>query len=362
MFILDSHCDTPSWIVRGRDIGRDNPLVQVDFPKLHEGGVSASFFALYIPHTFAGDKAASYALSMISGVYDAVEANSSVAAMAFSARDVDDVYASGRTAILMGMENGSPIGDSLSLLRLFHRLGVRYVTLTHNGDNLIADAAAEGRTWHGLSAFGREVVAEMNRLGMIVDVAHVSDETFWDCMKYSKAPIVSTHSCCRALAGHRRNMTDDMIRAMASEGGVIQINFYPCFLSDEFDAGFGSSELSRRADRIESEFIADPCNPLKLEALMEVSREMLDLQRPDVASVVDHIDHAVEIAGIDHVGIGSDFDGIQVPPRGLEDVSKIGAVFVEMRRRGYSESDIAKVAGGNFMRVFRAVESASCRG
>lgn len=359
MLILDSHCDTPSQIVRGRDLGLDNRYGHVDFPKLRRGGVDASFFALYTSRDLAPDAATRYALEMMAGVYDAVQAHPDEVAMAFSTREILENKDKGRVSVLLGMENGAPIQQSLPLLRLFWRMGVRYMTLTHNGDNAIADAAAQGSTWHGLSPFGREVVAEMNRIGMLIDVAHVSDETFYDCIRYSKVPIVSTHSCCRALCPHRRNMTDDMLRALARNGGVIQINFYPCFLTDTFSAVLSAAGLEDEGEQLEAAFIADPTNPVRVAAWHEVQDRLLALERPSYKMVVDHIEHAIRIAGIDHVGIGSDFDGIAVPPAGLEDVSKIGIIFDEMRQRGYGETEIEKVAGGNFLRVMRAVEDYS---
>ena len=191
------------------------------------------------------------------------------------------------------------------------------MTLCHSRDNLICDSCASRvKRWHGLSPFGREVVAEMHRLGMLVDVSHVSDETFYDVLKYSSKPVVATHSCCRALTDHPRNMTDDMSRALAEKGGVIQINFYPVFLDGSFH-----------------------------------EEEMYTAPRPSYKRIVDHIDHVVSLVGIDYVGIGSDFDGIDVAPEGLENISMMPKVFEEMRRRGYSENDIAKVASENFLNV-----------
>ena len=315
MFVLDSHCDTPSLMIRGLDVGQAGGEGHVDLWRLKEGGVDASFFALYTPADISEDEAACRALEMLGKVYEAVERYSDRVALATSPEEALANKRKGLCSIFLGMENGSPIHRSLTLLRLFHRMGVRYMTLTHNGDNEIADSAAEGKRWHGLSPFGREVVAEMNRLGMIVDVAHVSDETFHDVLSCSAAPIVSTHSCCRALSGHRRNMTDGMIRAMADKGGVIQINFYPFFLTGT--------------------------------------------EKATVDDVVRHIDHAVDVAGIEHVGIGTDFDGIEVTPEGLEDISKLPVLFDRMRSRGYSDDDLEKIAGGNFLRVFDEVLSVS---
>ena len=247
MFVLDSHCDTPTMMMRGRDIGMNNERGHVDLPKLKAGGVDASFFALYTSADLQPDAATRYALEMIGRIYDAVEANSGIASLAFSPDDALRNKAKGLISIFIGMENGAPVQKSLSLLRVFHRLGVRYITLTHNADNEIADSAAQGQRWHGLSPFGREVVAEMNRLGMIIDVAHASDETFYDVLEYSRAPIVSTHSCCRALTHHRRNMSDEMLRALADKGGVIQINFYPfgCVRQDSGGFRTGVQELDR---------------------------------------------------------------------------------------------------------------------
>ena len=260
MFVLDSHCDTPSQIMRLRDLSLDNPYAHIDFPKLKKGGVDASFFALYTPGTMDPDAATRYALEMIAGVNDAVEASSDIAALANTPEEAFRNKDNGKISIFLGMENGLPVQGSLALLRQFYRMGVRYLTLTHNTDNLICDSAAQGQRWGGLSPFGREVVAEMNRLGMIIDLAHASDKTFYDCIKYSKAPVVSTHSCCRALAKHRRNMTDDMIQCIAEAGGVIQINFYPLFLSDEFAETLEHSGLDPIADEIEARFIKDPAS------------------------------------------------------------------------------------------------------
>lgn len=322
--MYDSHVDTPSELLKLRDISIDNQNGQVDFPKLRRGGVDGSFFALYTPADLSSEAAALRALEMISAVYDVAEASSGKAALTCTPAQAEENRKKGVFSIFIGMENGSPIGKSLSLLRTFYRLGTRYLTLTHNGDNAIADSAAQGNTWGGLSPFGREVVAEMNRLGMMVDLSHASDATFYDCIKYSKAPVVATHSCCRALCGHRRNLTDDMLRALAGVDGYVGINFYPYFLSDRYK-GEGS--------------------PL-----------------PGVKEIVDHIDHAVEICGINHVGIGSDYDGIEVTPEGMEDVSRMPLVFEEMSRRGYTGEQIDMVSGANLMavldRVIKCSESA----
>ena len=355
MQIFDSHVDTPSQLIRLRNIGIDNRYGHVDFPKLRRGGVGGSFFALYTPAEMAPDAATRYALEMISAVYDAVDANPDYAALAFSPEEAAKNAKDGLISVFIGMENGAPIQRSLSLLRTFFRLGVSYVTLTHNGDNAIADSAADGTHWHGLSPFGEEVVAEMNALGMMIDLSHASDETFWDCIRLSKAPVIATHSCCRALCSHRRNLTDDMLKALADKGGYVGINFYPAFLSERFLSDSADAALFDEGEKVEAAFIQDPSDISRVRAWEAMQDRLEHLWRPGICEIVDHIDHAVEIAGIDHVGIGSDFDGILVPPAGLENVSKIGSIFDEMRRRGYAEKDIEKVAGRNLMAVMRRI-------
>ena len=356
MLFFDSHVDTPSQLIRLRDPGVDNAYGHVDFPKLRRGGVGGSFFALYTPAGMSPDGATRYALEMLSAVYDSVERYPEMAVMAFSPEDALRNGPEGRVSIFLGMENGSPFQESLPLLRTFFRLGVRYVTLTHNGDNAIADSAAEGKRWHGLSPFGKKVLAEMNALGMMVDLSHASDETFWDCIRFSRTPVIASHSCCRALCRHRRNLTDDMLKALADKDGYVGINFYPGFLSERFLSDPADAALFDEGERVEAAFIADPSDPVRVREWNLMQDRLRSLWRPGVREIVDHIDHAVEIAGIDHVGIGSDFDGILVPPEGLEDVSMIGKVFAEMRRRGYDESDIDKVAGENLMAVFRRIQ------
>lgn len=315
MFVLDSHCDTPTQIVRGRDLSKDNENAHIDIPKLKRGGVDAAFFALYVPADLDVDAAYECACRQYDAVSNMVESNPGSVAFALTEAQAHENKANGLFSVFLGLENGSPIGHSLERLQEFYDKGVRYMTLCHSKDNQICDSCAGNRTWGGLSPFGREVVAEMNRLGMLIDVSHVSDDTFYDVLGCSTSPVVATHSCCRALADHPRNMTDDMIKALAAKGGVIQINFYPVFLQDDYELESQSSVI------------------------------------PSYTRIADHIDHVVELVGIDHVGIGSDFDGIEVAPDGLEDVSKMPVLFDELRRRGYSEDDLAKLASRNFFNV-----------
>ena len=352
MFVLDSHCDTPSQILRLRDMSLDNDHAHVDFPKLARGGVDGAFFALYIPASLDSAEASSHAYNLLDGVRRCLNDK---AVLTVSARQALENKKAGRFSVFLGLENGSPIGNDLGELARWYDAGVRYMTLCHSADNQICDSCASvNKTWHGLSPFGREVVAEMNRLGMLVDVSHVSDETFYDVVGLSTKPVVATHSCCRALADHPRNMTDEMIVRIARTGGVIQINFYPLFLDNGFGSILAGSGIMERGEPIESEFIKNPSDPVRKAAWNAVQDELMALPRPSYKRIADHIDHAVSLVGTDHVGLGSDFDGIEVTPCGLEDISMMPVLFDELRYRGYSESDIEKIAGANFLRVLEA--------
>lgn len=353
MLVLDSHCDTPSQILRLRDLKLDNEYAHVDFPKLKRGGVDAAFFALYVPAALDSDpeKAYDYAMKLLDGVDRTLISNPSLAALAVTEEQALANKDGGLFSVFIGLENASPI-DTLDKLKVLYDKGVRYVTLCHSANNAICDSCApKVKKWGGLSPFGKELVAEMNRLGILVDVSHVSDDTFYDVLKYSTKPVVATHSCCRALCNHPRNMTDDMIRALAAAGGVIQINFYPLFLDGGFSKVLADSGIEERGELIEKEFIADPANPVKRAAWNQIQAELQALPRPSYKLIADHIDHVVSLVGIDHVGIGSDFDGIEVTPDGMEDVSMMPKLFDELRARGYSEADLAKIASENFFRV-----------
>lgn len=355
MFVLDSHCDTPSQILRLRDLSLDNDHAHVDFPKLKRGGVDGAFFALYVPGNLETEEAFEYSQRLLEGVERAVEANSSSVAFATDSAQAFSNKQEGRFSVFLGLENGSPIGNSFDRLKWFYDRGVRYVTLCHSSDNQICDScASKVKRWGGLSPFGKELVAEMNRLGILIDVSHISDASFYDVLKYSDRPVVATHSCCRALCPHPRNMTDDMIRSLASAGGVIQINFYPLFLDSGFAEVLSGSGLEEKGGYVEKEFINDPSDPLKRAAWNRIQDEIQALPRPSFKLIADHIDHVVALAGIDHVGIGSDFDGIEVTPEGMEDISFLPILFDELRSRGYDSSDLEKIASGNFFRVLSA--------
>lgn len=351
MFVLDSHCDTPSQIHRLRNLGVDNPRAHVDFPKLRRGGVDGAFFALYTPASLHGEAATAHALTLLNELRDCVAANQGLAAFACDAGTALCNKAAARFSVFIGLENGSPLNGSLNLLRDFRREGVRYLTLVHSADNELGDSCSGTGIHGGLTSFGREILREMNRIGMLPDVSHASDCTFWDIVKYSDSPVVATHSSCRTLANHRRNLTDDMIRAIADTGGCVQVSIYPCFIDSDFDRRFSASGLGNHADLVEEKFIA---NPSDAAARLAWERELADLeriQRPSYKRVVDHIDHVVSLVGTKHVGIGTDYDGIPVTPEGLEDVSHFSLLLNELSARGYSDSEISDIAGGNFLRL-----------
>jgi membrane dipeptidase len=357
MFVLDSHCDTPSEIIRGRDLSGGNNFGHVDFPKLKQGEVDGVFFALYLPAKLDSDPilALQYAQKLLFATKEAVSKLSENLIFATNCASAHKNKADGKVSIFLGLENGAPLSpksDWKKILLEFYNEGVRYVTLCHTGNNEICDSCAQATPrWNGLSPFGREVVAEMNRLGILVDVSHISDAAFYDVLECSTKPVVATHSCCRALADHPRNMTDDMIRALAEKGGVIQINFYPVFLDSKFAKELSESGLMERGEVIETEYIRDPLNPDKRKAWGDVLRQLDQMKRPSYKLIADHIDHVVSLVGVDHVGVGSDYDGIAVTPSGMEEISMMPRLFDELRSRGYSESALEKIASGNFFRV-----------
>ena len=351
MFLLDSHCDTPSQILRLRDLAADNEYAHVDFPKLRRGGVDGAFFALYTPASLSSSESYVYASRLLEGVRNVLKSHKDKARLATTHSQAYSNKEAGLFSIFLGLENGQALGDSLDRIHEFYEAGVRYITLCHSKDNQICDSCAEGGRWNGLSEFGKDVVRQMNRLGMLVDVSHISDQSFYDVLETSDKPVVATHSCCRSLFNHPRNMTDEMIRHLAQAGGVIQINFYPMFLDNGFKAVLVNSGIMEYGERVESEFIADPSSSTKRAAWNKVQAELQALQRPSYRLIADHIDHVVDLVGIDHVGIGSDYDGIEVTPDDMEDISKMPLLFEELRSRGYSETDLSKIASDNFFRI-----------
>jgi len=354
--VIDTHCDTPMLMLeRGLDIGHRSEKSNVDLIKMKEGGLDASFFAVFISNQLDNKHPSKKALEIIDEIYQQVEKYSDLAEIAYSPEEIIRIHKKGKRAILIGMENGSPIEGSLRLLRDFYRLGVRYITLTHADNNDICDSStAKQPRWNGLSEFGKKVVREMNRLGMIVDVSHISDKAFWDVLKISKAPVIASHSSVRSLCNVPRNLSDEMIKALAKKGGVIQINFYSGFLDEEYNK---KSQEIREKLRPQIEKLREKYKDNQT-AYWNAMRELWKKNAPTppkIETLIDHIDYVVKLVGVDYVGLGSDYDGASSYPQGLEDVSGLPLITYHLLKRGYKEEDIKKILGGNFLRVFREV-------
>jgi membrane dipeptidase len=357
--VIDTHNDITSAITdRGFDMGaRDTSgRNQTDIPRMKEGGLDADFFAIYVASSYARNGgAARRALDMIDGVYEQARRHPESLEMAFTSHDIRRIHKTGKIAALMGIEGGHAIEDSLSALRQFYQLGVRYMTLTHTNTNNWADSSGDvnnPRVKHhnGLTDFGREVVREMNRLGMMVDISHVSDKTFWDAIETSQAPVIASHSSARALTDVPRNMTDDMLIAVAKKGGVVMVNFGKSFVNTKYVKP--SPEIQAKMDEIRNQYSGDTTT---------MRAKLRELQGPPphvtLDMLIDHFVHIAKVAGINHVGIGSDFDGVGGQlPEGMEDISKLPAITYELLKRGYSDSDVKKVLGENILRTMADVE------
>jgi len=354
--IVDTHADTPSeYLKHPYDLGVWNSFGMVDYPRMKAGGVDAEFFAAYVPRNYANKGAAAYCMRIMETIHEMVDDYPKWAAFAASTEDIRKITTDGKRAILIGIEGGHAIEDSLDLLRAFYRFGARYMTLTHTNTNNWADSSGDEPKHDGLTAFGKDVVLEMNRLGMLVDVSHVSDKTFYDVIETSKAPIIASHSSARALCDHPRNMTDDMLRAVQKNHGVVMVNFYPVFLSQKV-----RDAAKRRDDMLKPQIaelkVKDPSEGDVFDAGMDELYKANPLPKIPYTLIVDHIDHIAKVAGVDSVGIGSDFDGIPDTPSGMEHIGKIPSIRAELKHRGYSDADIRKIMGENLMRVFGEVE------
>jgi membrane dipeptidase len=334
--VVDTHIDTTQMLGReGWDfLARHTPERRgqedgshVDLPRAREGGLDAAFFSIYMAGTVTGPEAVKRSLVLIDHVRRLAEQHPNEIVLATTAADVRAAHKAGKFAALRGMEGGHMIDDNLSVLRDYHRLGVRYLTLSHSVNTNWSDSSGDKPAHNGLTDFGKDVVRELNRLGMMVDISHVADKTFWDALEVSRAPLVASHSSCRALSGHPRNMTDDMIKALGAKGGVIMINYSTGFLSNE---------------------------------LYEATQKNVPpAERPRVSweKIVDHIDHAVKLVGPTHVGLGSDFDGTTVPD-GMEDASKLPKITAALLAKGYSEQDVRNILGENILRLLEKVDQA----
>src|SRR5947208_12948833 len=358
--VIDSHDDTTQRLIfdKAFDIGARNKNGNIDIPRMREGGLDALFFSIWVPSDVTGPPAVKRALDQIDAVREAVRTNPKDLVLATTAAEVRKAAAEHKIAALMGMEGGHMIDDDLRLLRLYAALGVRYMTLTHYKNNHWADSSTDKAAHNGLTAFGKDVVREMNRLGVIVDISHVADKTFFDAIETTKAPMIASHPSSRLIASHARNMTDDMMRALARNGGVVMINYHAAFVSEEFRV---ASEKKNGSVFGAIDAVSTKCGGNEACATIEgerIDHEAMmkgDLPKVTWEKIIEHIDHAVKTAGVDHVGLGSDFDGATMP-LGMEDASKLPKITDALLKKGYSEADVEKILGGNILRVMEAVE------
>src|SRR6516162_9911868 len=360
--VVDTHDDTTQRLLDEKfDLGARHSDGSIDIPRMREGGLGAIFFSIWMSSKTTGPEAVQKSLDQIDAVREQVRKHPKDLMLATTAEEVRQAHQEGKIAALMGVEGGHMIASDLGVLRVYAALGVRYMTLTHSGNDEWADSSTDRPAHNGLTDFGKDVVREMNRLGIIVDISHVSDKTFYDALETSRAPVFASHSSCRSICQAPRNMTDDMIRDLAKHGGVIQINYHVGFLSQEFR---DYEKAHPEAEKEIKEEVAKRCGDneaCKIVAGDQVVRDWMaagKLPKVDWMAIVDHIDHAVKIAGVDHVGLGSDFDGA-VMPIGMQDVTHIPQITDALLKKGYSESDVRKILGENTLRVLSEVQRVS---
>jgi len=354
--LIDSHIDVPYRLVdEWEDISGRTEKGHFDYVRAKKGGLDVAFMSIYVGASYQDTGGArEKADELIEMVYGFTQKWPEKYATAFSAKDVKDLFKKDLISLPMGMENGAPIEDDISNLKYFYERGIRYITLCHSRWNLICDSSYDpDKHWNGLSPFGREVVEEMNRLGILVDISHVSDSAFYQVIDITKAPLVATHSSCRHFTpGFERNMSDGMIRKLAEKGGVIQINFGTYFINGEHQ-----QKMSKAWDKIDRSKMSTEERAAYIETYMKEN----DVPLGHVTEVADHIDHVVKLVGIDHVGIGSDYDGVNNLPEGLSDVSMYPNLIRILLERGYTEDDIQKIWSGNFLRVWKEAEEVARR-
>ncbi|HVH42511.1 MAG TPA: dipeptidase [Labilithrix sp.] len=366
--VVDGHDDIPSvMLATGTDIADTSPWTHTDLAKMKSGGMTGVFFSIYVEGdlaekpTVTGGGALRRAIDLVDLTYRQIERHPDALVLATNAAEIRRAKRDGKVAVLMGVEGGHAIENSLSALRVLHRLGCRYMTLTHTNTNEWADSAGFSGPppvrHHGLTPFGEEVVREMQRIGMLVDVSHVSDETFYAVMRVAQAPVIASHSSSRSLADHRRNLDDDMLRALAKNGGVAMVNFWSLFLSNEF--GTAARGWIEKNGKAYAELRArHKDSPIAFrEALTKLKAETEPAPKVPLSVLIDHIDHMVKVAGIDHVGLGSDFDGVDSLPEGIEGVHSLPKITLELLKRGYTDEDVLKILGENFLRVFDRAEA-----
>jgi membrane dipeptidase len=360
--IVDTHDDTTQRFLDGKfDLGVRSGSGSIDIPRMREGNLGAIFFSIWIPSKITGPEAVDRALVQIDSVREQIRKHSNDVVLATTAAEIREARKQGKIAALMGVEGGHMINSDLGVLRSYAALGVRYMTLTHSGNDEWADSSTDKAAHNGLTDFGKDVVREMNRLGVMVDISHVSDKTFYDALETSKAPLFASHSSCRAICDAPRNMTDQMMKDLAAKGGVVQINYHVGFLSQEFRNAEKADPETNKAISAE---VMKRCGDNEGCQLIEgdrITREYVEqgkLPRVEFAKIIEHIDHAVKVAGIDHVGLGSDFDGANMP-YGMEDAAKLPKITEALLQKGYSEGDVKKILGENTLRVMTEVEGVS---
>jgi membrane dipeptidase len=368
--VVDTHADTPQrFLDEGFDLGSTDPkdIGHISLDKARRGNLGAEFFSIWVdPDTNQGHFAR-HTFDLIDSVYEQAARHPDRMMMAYSPADIDRAHKEHKLAALMGIEGGHSIENDIHLLRDYYRLGVRYMTLSWSNTNEWADSSgdiddAKVQHHNGLTDFGKQVVLEMNRLGMLVDISHVADKTFWDAIATTKAPVIASHSSARALVDAPRNMTDEMLRAVTKNGGVVQVNFFNGFIDEDFrkaqiaQAKDMAAAIQKYVDELKAQ--GKPVNYVEVD---RIEREWAaKIPRPPLKSLIDHIDHIAKVAGIDHVGLGSDFDGVSgATPQGIDSAADLPKITQALLDRGYSAEDIKKILGGNLMRVFREVEGVS---
>jgi membrane dipeptidase len=368
--VVDTHADTPQrFLDEGFDIGSTDPndTGHISLEKARRGNLGAEFFSIWVePETNQGHFA-KHTFDLIDSVYEQAAHHPDRMMMAFSVADIERAHKEHKLAALMGIEGGHSIENDMHLLRDYYRLGVRYMTLSWSNTNEWADSSgdiddAKVQHHNGLTDFGKQVVLEMNRLGMMVDISHVADKTFWDAIATTKAPVIASHSSARALTNAPRNMTDEMLQAVAKNGGVVQVNFYSAFVDEDYrKASEPISKQSGEAVRAFEEKQKAEGKPVTYLDIDRIEREWTaKVPRPPLKSLIDHIDHIAKVAGVDHVGLGSDFDGVSgATPAGIDSAADLPKITQALLDRGYSAEDIRKILGGNILRVFRQVEAVS---
>src|SRR5712672_4469355 len=360
--VVDTHDDTTQLMLDPKfDLGARQPKGSIDIPRMREGGLGAIFFSIWIPSKITGPVAVKHAVDQIDAVREQVRQHPHEIVLVTTAGEIREARKQGKIAALMGVEGGHMIASDLGVLRKYAALGVRYMTLTHSGNDEWADSSTDKAVHGGLTDFGKNVVREMNRLGVMVDISHVSDKTFYDALEVSKAPLIASHSSCRALCDAKRNMTDLMIKDLAAKGGVVQINYHVGFLSQDFrDAEKANPEINKAISAEVTKRCGDNegCQLIEGDRITREYVEQGKLPRVEFTKIIEHIDHAEKVAGIDHVGLGSDFDGANMP-YGMEDATKLPKITEALLQKGYSEGDVKKILGENTLRVMTEVERVS---